>query len=154
MLAGWSPLSPESTTSEERADRLSAGVDVREEVVERGGDGAGAHRACGDEGDADDDGDRTVSSLSLWAKAAVVLNMMRSPRLSSWSLISARFRAEDQRASPNRFMRSRTVSAVGSVSSSTVAVGQEQHPVAVGRGDGVVGDHHDGLAHLLARRCA
>src|SRR5258706_15169633 len=29
------------------------------------------------------------------------------------------------------------------------AVGEEHHPVGVARGDGVVGDHHDGLAEVV-----
>src|SRR3954452_11961242 len=31
------------------------------------------------------------------------------------------------------------------------AVGEEHHPVGVSRGDGVVRDHHDGLAELVDR---
>ena len=49
-------------------------------------------------------------------------------------------------------MRSSTESGVGSASSSDhLAVGEEDHPVGVGRPAGIVGDHDDGLAELAHR---
>ena len=54
---------------------------------------------------------------------------------------------EHQVVARGAFMRSSTCSAVGScMLVDDAAVGEEQHPVGVGGGDRVVGDHHDRLA--------